>query len=220
MVGYIVLAGNNIDCHPRLHAIILIVDQAIMIEKFINSKEKHMLNEHELEDNERFFRDPTAGEELLKPPSVGTACSNIRKALHLLGYPVSRGEQYDEQLVKAVRQFQLDQHHTETDGYVGPGTRRLLVKIVAQRSGKRGFAHMRDPERELKKKLQAPIIKDIERKSELIEKYKEHLHLLELQAAKFGSLMSPPHLQTGIKETKEIIENLKREIADLNKQIE
>jgi hypothetical protein len=173
---------------------------------------------------EHCFRDPTVGEGLLKPPATGAACANIRKALNHLGYTVGRGEHYDEQLVKAVHQFQIDYQHTSDDGFVGPGTRQLLAQTMAQKLEpyilERALRHMEDPEEQLKRKLQAPLIKDIERKTELIETYKEHLHILELQVAKFGTLMAPPHLQTGIQETKEIIDNLKREIVEIKKKIE
>lgn len=169
-----------------------------------------MLTDQEIQANERFFRDPTVGEGLLKPPVVGTACANIRTALRLLGYDINRGDQYDDHLAAAIRQFQIDHHHTSHDGSVGPGTRRLLTRVLAQKFGPRGFLHLEDPQEQLKKKLQAPLVRDIERKSELIQAYAEHLHILELQAAKFGPLNAPPHVQIGISETKEIIEAIRK----------
>jgi hypothetical protein len=184
------------------------------------NKGNYMLSKKEIQNYERFFRDPEIGKDLLKPAVASVACNNIRIALNLLGYDVHRGNHYDEQLAAAVRQFQIDHHHSSHDGFVGPGTRHLLSQVVAQKLGKRAFAHMEDPEEHLRKKLHAPLRKDIERKNELIEAYKEHLHILELQAAKFGTLMAPPHLQTGIKETKELIENLQKEIAEIKKKIE
>ena len=176
-----------------------------------------MLTDQEIQANQRFFRDPTVGEGLLKPPATGMACTNIRTALRLLGYNIDRGEQYDEQLTTTVRQFQIDYHHTSHDGFVGPGTGQLLAQILAQKLDRRGFLHMEDPQEQLKKKLQAPLRKDIERKNELINTYKEHLHILELQAAKFGTMSAPPHVQIGINETKEMITKLYQEVADIEK---
>jgi hypothetical protein len=169
--------------------------------------------------NERFFHDPMAGEGLLKPPISGTACANIRTALRLLGYEIDRGDQYDDHLVEVIRQFQSDYNHTSHDGMVGPSTRRLLTRALAQKHGPRGFLHMEDPEEQLKKKLQAPFLRDIERKNELIEVNKEHLHILELQAAKFGPANVPPHVQIGVNETKETLANLRRQITEIEGQL-
>src|SRR5690349_3869788 len=127
-------------------------------------KGNHMPPKKSTKNNERFFRDPETRENLLKPPVESVACNNIRTALNLLGYHVDRGNHYDEQLVAAVRQFQVDHHHSSLDGFVGAGTARLLGQTVMQELGERAFAHMEDPEEYLKKKLQAPLRKDIERK--------------------------------------------------------
>jgi hypothetical protein len=178
-----------------------------------------MFTDQEIQANERFFRDPAVGEGLLKPPAAGTACSNIRTALRLLGYDINRGDQYDDQLATTIGQFQIDNHHTSHDGFVGPGTGRLLTQVLAQKLGRRGFLHMEDPQEQLKKKLQAPLVKDIGRKNDLIEVYKEHLHILELQAGKFGTLSAPPHVQIGINETKEMIAKLRQEVTDIEKQL-
>jgi hypothetical protein len=120
-----------------------------------------MPTKKEIQANERFFRDPEIGEGQLKPPAVGTACSNLRKALNLLGYKISRGDQYDERLVAAVHQFQLDYQYTPTHGFVDTGTRRLLTQVIVQKLGKRGFSDMKVPEERSKKQSPTHLTENV-----------------------------------------------------------
>jgi hypothetical protein len=79
---------------------------------------------------EHFFRDPKVGEGILRPPLAGIACRNIRAALRYLGYSLPAGDRYDDALAAAVTRFQEENDHTSHDGQVGPGTRRLLTRIL------------------------------------------------------------------------------------------
>jgi hypothetical protein len=98
---------------------------------------------------ERFFRDPLIGEEVLRSPYESEACRNIRIALRYLGYGLAENKQYDEELAEGVLSFQTDNSHSSRDGYVGPGTRRLLTQKLIERVGERPFSVMKHPEGEL-----------------------------------------------------------------------
>jgi peptidoglycan hydrolase-like protein with peptidoglycan-binding domain len=78
---------------------------------------------------ERYFHEPGLP-KTLKPGMSGTAFCNIRTALSSLGLRREWGnaDVYDEEMQSVVRKFQTDSNHPNVDGYVGPGTRRLLVK--------------------------------------------------------------------------------------------
>ena len=85
---------------------------------------------------ERYFRSPRIGDDVIKPPMSGVACENIRIALHWLGEDdVGDGDLYDERLAKAVLRFQTKNHHSSRDGFFGPGTRRLLIEKMRDKSG-------------------------------------------------------------------------------------
>lgn len=94
---------------------------------------------------ERYFRDPVVGDGILRPPASGEACHNIRSALRLLNYKVASGDRYDNELEAAVLAFQTDYKHTSLDGYVGPGTRRLLTKKLLEKRGEQPFRRMTLP---------------------------------------------------------------------------
>jgi hypothetical protein len=66
---------------------------------------------------------------VLKPGMSGIVCCNIRTALSSLGlwHEWRNADLYDEELQSAVRKFQFKYNHPNLNGYVGPGTRRLLV---------------------------------------------------------------------------------------------
>lgn len=78
---------------------------------------------------ERYFLEPGI-QGVLKPGVSGTACCNIRSALSALGYQREwrNADAYDGELEAVVRRFQETNGHPNVDGYVGPGTRKLLVK--------------------------------------------------------------------------------------------
>jgi len=103
---------------------------------------------------QRYFRDPVVGDGLLHPPARGLACRNIRQALRLLGYKLGPGDRYDVELKAAVLKFQEDNSHSSLDGYVGPGTRELLVQQLYRKRGERPFRRMKEPRR----KLTAPLV--------------------------------------------------------------
>lgn len=84
---------------------------------------------------ERFFRSPRIGDDVIKPPMSGVACENIRIALRWLGYKTEDGDQYDAKLAKVVLRFQTDNQHSSQDGFFGPGTRRLLIQKMIEKSG-------------------------------------------------------------------------------------
>src|SRR5437762_1652479 len=86
--------------------------------------------EEKIELYEHYFRDPKVGDGYLKCPARGLAVRNIRTALDWLGYPLSQGDVYDEDLARAVRKFQEKQGHRHKDGVVGKGTRLLLTRAM------------------------------------------------------------------------------------------
>jgi hypothetical protein len=81
---------------------------------------------------ELYFSDPSFG-DTLRPQASGMAVKNIRTALDWLGYrrAWSKDTEFDAELVEAVREFQTDRGHRNNDGWVGPGTRQLLVDRLA-----------------------------------------------------------------------------------------
>ena len=86
------------------------------------------------------------GDGVLKPPMSGVACENIRTVLRMLGYEVKFGNQYDEELAKAVLRFQTDNKQSSLDGFVGPGTRRLLIRKLIDEHATGIFNRMTKPE--------------------------------------------------------------------------
>jgi hypothetical protein len=100
-------------------------------------------------DLERYFRDPKVGDGVLGPGSSGVACKNIRLALRFLDLHdgISFLETYDDKLASAVLSFQEAEKHSSRDGQFGPGTRRLLTRVLLERIGEGPFKRMSDPER-------------------------------------------------------------------------
>jgi peptidoglycan hydrolase-like protein with peptidoglycan-binding domain len=84
-------------------------------------------------DLEKYFHEP-GRPNVLKPGVKGTAMCNIRTALSSLGLwrEWQNADIYDEELLSVVRTFQSKHDHPNADGYVGPGTRRLLVYELLQ----------------------------------------------------------------------------------------
>jgi hypothetical protein len=115
----------------------------------------------DVEQYERFFRDPQIGDGVLRPGLSGLACRNLRIALRSLGLgrDLAFSDEYDESLAKAVLAFQTRHDHPTKDGHVGRGTRRLLVTVLLAEIGERVFARMEDPSdgsqelKDLKQKL-------------------------------------------------------------------
>jgi hypothetical protein len=95
---------------------------------------------------ERFFSDPGVGDGVMRPGMSGLACENIRSALGMLGYDVEYGDQYDATLARTVQRFQADAGHTNRDGVVGPGTRKLLASKLIEKHGPTIYKRLRDPE--------------------------------------------------------------------------
>lgn len=112
---------------------------------------------------ERYFKHPDDGHGVLQIGDRAGACRNVRAALELLGHPPSLLRSYggqavpaggddlfDEALRAAVREFQQQAGHRFADGKVGPGTRGLIVRALAERSLQ---AFLRLPEQEAKRSV-------------------------------------------------------------------
>jgi TIR domain-containing protein len=95
---------------------------------------------------ERYFRDPDVGDGVLKPPMSGPVCANLRTALRLLDYDIDWDDKYDESLARAILQFQVDNKHSNRDGFFGSGTRRLLTAKLFEAHGTSPFERMYDPD--------------------------------------------------------------------------
>ena len=111
-----------------------------------------MVDDQTVREFERYFQDPSMeANEVMKPaltgepPLKGDACRNIRTALGILGYGDRHGDIYDETLRDLVFKFQRDHNHKSKDGYFGPGTRRLLVKVFMEKYGTHHFERWTDP---------------------------------------------------------------------------
>jgi len=168
-----------------------------------------MQNE-EIQKYEQFFRDPDVEDGILKPGSSGPACANIRQALRILGYDVEYGDHYDETLAKVILRFQSDNKHSSRDGFVGPGTRRLLVTKLID-TGKKGiFERMKIPKDDY-------IESKITHYRELIKVYEKRRKILELQAAAYGSLNVPAHIQIELEEVSGDIRKYQQMIEDFKK---
>ncbi len=167
-----------------------------------------MQNDEEIQKFEQCFRDPDVDDGLLKPGSSGTACANIRQALRILGYEVEYGNHYDETLAKVMLQFQSDNKHGSRDGFVGPRTRRLLVMKLIETGHKGIFKRMKIPKEDY-------IESKITHCRELIKVYEKRRKILELQAAKYGSLNAPAHIQIELEEVVDDIRKYQQMIEDL-----
>lgn len=100
-------------------------------------------------DFERYFRDPKVGEGVLSAGSSGLACKNIRLALRFLDFHegIDFTETYDPALAGEILRFQEAHKHSSRDGQFGPGTRRLLTRVLLDKVGEGVFKRMSDPER-------------------------------------------------------------------------
>ena len=92
-----------------------------------------------------FFRDPDVGDNLLGVGDRGIACDNLRLALGRLGYPAQKADGYDANLEKCVTAFQKEYKHNVVDGYVGPGTRQRLARVLLEKFGDAPFQDMKPP---------------------------------------------------------------------------
>lgn len=106
--------------------------------------------DYRLQRLERYFRDPTVGDNVLRPDLLISkkVCRNIRTALNLLGYKVINGDDYDSELQATVRSFQSDNNLTP-DGFFGLETRRLLTEKLKDKLGDQAFNSMEYPEGEV-----------------------------------------------------------------------
>ena len=106
--------------------------------------------DYKIERLQRYFRDPKHNEEgVLEVGDTGQACKNIKIALRYLGYKTKDTDKYDQELYDAVKSFQSKKHHENVDGFVGPGTRRLIAKELFKKSKIRIFHLMDFPKGEL-----------------------------------------------------------------------
>jgi TIR domain len=81
-----------------------------------------------------YFADHAAFGDTLHPGASGVAVKNLRIALDWLGYRRQwRTEsEYDTEMLETVRKLQIDTGHPNKDGWVGPGTRRLIAdRLIA-----------------------------------------------------------------------------------------
>lgn len=103
-----------------------------------------------IERFERYFRHPDWNHDVLSRGDRAIACTNLRKALDMLGVHVQVGgadaELFDETLEAAVTRFQQDLRHRVADGQVGPGTRRLIVSNLLGRFDASIFLRLKRPE--------------------------------------------------------------------------
>lgn len=164
----------------------------------------------EIDKLEQFFRDPDAGDTLIKPGMSGKACENIRHALRLLGYDVEYGNQYDDALAKAILKFQTDNNHQSRDGFFGPGTRKLLVDKLIEARHTYIFQRMRTPEMNYLEEKIAYF-------RELSKIKLRRKDALELQKASFG-LHTPPHITIEIEDIVKEIEQHRQMIEKLEKE--
>lgn len=103
---------------------------------------------------ERYFRDPSVGDGILRPGASGAAIANVWRAVQLLGIgggrmgaiPFDERSSYDEELRAHVRTLQKKCGHRATDGLVGPGTRRMLASQLLARFDADIFFRLVHPE--------------------------------------------------------------------------
>lgn len=99
---------------------------------------------------QQYFRHPDDDHDILEVGDRAIACTNIRRALEMLGFEfdhVPTDEQlYDEALRDGVKRFQFEYKHRVTDGRVGPGTRERLVSEMLHRFNPSIFARLKRPE--------------------------------------------------------------------------
>jgi hypothetical protein len=89
---------------------------------------------------ERQLRDRIIGDGVIALSYKGQVCQNIRAALRMLGYRIPAGTHYDKRLEATVLEFQKSYNHRNRDGLFGPGTRRLLAMVLADKVGTRALS--------------------------------------------------------------------------------
>ena len=99
---------------------------------------------------ENYFRHPTSDHNVLRLGDRCNACANVRRATaHLLGRYDDAGpdaDRFDADLQQQVKAFQERFQHRVTDGEVGPGTRRLITKLLLEEGNTSIFERYRKPE--------------------------------------------------------------------------
>jgi hypothetical protein len=75
--------------------------------------------------------------------SSGVHVANITAALLELGYRPKVSNHFGDEASKAVREFQAECKHRNIDGMFGPGTRRLLTKMVLKKTGPEFFEKLK-----------------------------------------------------------------------------
>jgi hypothetical protein len=89
-----------------------------------------------------YFKHPNPDKHVLQKGDKAVACKNAKAALSKLGLLRVSGDDpllYDQELFEAVKQFQKEKGHRNTDGIIGPGTRSLLVSELLRVSGASQF---------------------------------------------------------------------------------
>jgi hypothetical protein len=91
---------------------------------------------------EPYFKHPNPNRYVLRPGDRAVACKNAKAALASLGFARAFGDDpplYDSQLYQAVKRFQSETDHRNTDGALGPGTRARLVSKLLKEFGASKF---------------------------------------------------------------------------------
>lgn len=104
----------------------------------------------DLRDLARYFRDPWS-KDVMKPGVSGEACANLAYALDILGFGARDAQttagMYTDGLATLVRAFQAANAHTTVDGLCGPGTARLLARVLEEKYTTGVFSRgLTDPE--------------------------------------------------------------------------
>jgi hypothetical protein len=102
-----------------------------------------MENQSEIIRLEKYFTDTEVG-NYIGLSYKGDICTNLRTALKRLGFRTNSGKEFDHVLENAILQFQIDYKHENQDGFFGPGTRKLLAKILLNEIGQEIFDDLID----------------------------------------------------------------------------
>jgi len=99
---------------------------------------------------QQYFRHPDDAHNVLEVGDRAVACTNIRRALEMLGFELgdtpANDQLYDDTLRVGVRGFQVKYNHRVADGQVGPGTRERLASELLHRFDPSIFARLKRPE--------------------------------------------------------------------------
>lgn len=99
---------------------------------------------------QHYFRHPDDNHDILDVGDRAIACTNIRRAVEMLGFEFDNvptdDQLYDEALRDGVKSFQVKCNHRVADGRVGPGTRARLASEMLHHFDPSIFARLKRPE--------------------------------------------------------------------------